>query len=111
MFTYNDVIQQNSVVQIRCNYFHEILKSASLFGINRKAEDVREIEGIILIQITSRDQVLILCEFAACLSAVHDVDDQATQLKPLRLAFGFWVSNYSCIGHDLRTAVSETNPA
>jgi uncharacterized ferredoxin-like protein len=65
------------------------LKSASLFGINRRAEDVREIEGIILIHVTSRHQVLIRCEFAASLSAIHDVDDEATELKPLRLAFGF----------------------
>jgi uncharacterized ferredoxin-like protein len=81
MFTYNNVIQQNSVVLIRCNYFYEILKSASLFGINRRAEDVREIEGVILIQVTSRDQVLIRCEFAGSLSAVHDVDDEATGLN------------------------------
>jgi hypothetical protein len=76
-------------VQIRCNYFYEILKSASLFGINRRAKDAREIEGIILIQVTSRDQVLIRCEYATPLSAVHDVDDEATELKPLRMAFGF----------------------
>jgi hypothetical protein len=75
-------------VQIRCNYFYEILKSAPLFGINRRAEDLREIEGIILIQITSRDQVLIGCELAASLSALHDVDDEATELKPLRLTYG-----------------------
>jgi hypothetical protein len=89
MFTYNNVTKQNSVVQMRCNSFYEILKYASLFCINRKAEDVRETEGIILNQVNSRDQVLIRCEFAACLSAVGDVDDEATELKPLRLAFGF----------------------
>jgi hypothetical protein len=88
MFTYNNVIQQNSVVQIRRNDVYEILKSASLFDINRRAEDVREIEGIILIQVTSRDQVLNRCEFAASISAVYDADE-ATELKPLRLAFGF----------------------
>ena len=54
MFTY--IIQQNSVVQIKCNYVYEIRKSASLFGINRRAEE-GEIEGIILIHVTSRDQV------------------------------------------------------
>jgi len=48
-------MQQNSFVQIKCNYAYEIRKSASLFGINRRAEG--EIEGIILIYVTSRDQV------------------------------------------------------
>jgi hypothetical protein len=89
MFKYNNVIEQNSVVQIRCNYFYEILKYSSLFGINRRAEDAREIEGITLIQVTSRDQVFIRREFAASLSAIHDVDEEATERKPLSLAFGY----------------------
>jgi hypothetical protein len=60
-------------VQIRCNCFYKILKSASLFDIYQRAEDVGEIDGIILINVTSRDQALIRCEFAASVSAVNDV--------------------------------------
>jgi hypothetical protein len=96
-------------VQIRCNCFYEIFKSASLFGINKRAEDVGEIEGIILMNVTSRDQVLIRSKFAASVSAVY-VCDEATELTPLRLAFTFYLSGYCSIRYGFRTAVAEINP-